>query len=137
MFAVTPEDCLKGEKEITVALRRGGERKLIVRALNWREALEFSQLSVTDPTACVLRTVKSALPQAEAKDERLNEIVPFHLTVITETSLLLSNGVDAAKKRTAAMAAAPQSPDSRTISPPNANSGSTDTPMPADAPPGS
>jgi hypothetical protein len=128
---VAPEDCLRGWKEIEIALRDGGVRKVKVKALNWRASILVSQLVMTDPGLAAIRAVEECLDKADRMDEVLNTIVPADLATISNVALMLSNGVEAAKKMMAAMN---EIPSLKTSSPPNATSSNAVTGTPPASP---
>jgi hypothetical protein len=96
---VTEANVLVGSMEIVVEKRSGDRVPVTVHALNWRTALAVSQMAERDPSLAVIHAVQNAL-QGEAKsDAFLNSLVPFEITQIANVSMLLSNGVNEAKKR--------------------------------------
>ena len=117
MPVVTEDDILAGEKEITVAKRSGGTRTIKIKPLSWRAALKANaDLASGRMDDAAITILPQCLSRADAKDESLDGIIPAHLFWITSTAMQLSNGVDAAKKTTAASQST-----SPTTTPPNAN----------------
>lgn len=120
---VTPDDVLAGYKEIPADTRDGKTIKLNVRALPWRDGVRAGNLSMTDPAEAVIYCVPLCLPEEQRTDEFLNKIVPHHMSRILHVALLLSQGVNEAKKRKAERDAASlkSASDTKSVSPPSAS----------------
>lgn len=120
---VSAEDVLAGQKTITVRTRRGEDARVTVRALSWRKALQASQCFANGANDLGVELVLQSQRKPLSTDEFLDTIAPAWLPVIAGTAMLLSNGVDAAKKTTAREDARPTSAglDSPTSSPSSAS----------------
>jgi hypothetical protein len=112
---ITEEDCLKGEKEITVEMRDGKTRTLKVRSLNWRTAIAVIDLSMRSQGDSCLLALEHCLAGEDKEDYALNLLVPADLFMISNVAMLLTNGAGEAKKR---MAAKQNHSASKTATPP-------------------
>ncbi len=99
---ITEEDCLAGEKEITVELRDGKTRTIKVRSLPWRTSIVVLQKAMTDPGSAAIHSLEHCLAGDDKEDHTLNSIIPVDLITISNVALTLSNGAGEAKKRVSA-----------------------------------
>lgn len=113
---VTEADVLAGSKEVRVMTRGDVEKKIKVRAMNWRTAMKAT---FADTGQAMIFMLENCVPQESQK--LLDEIIPLHLVWLTNVATQLTNGLDALKKANAALTPKAAATDTPSSSPSSAS----------------
>jgi hypothetical protein len=95
MNEITEEDVLRGEKTITVETRLGAMMTVKCRALSWAARIKTLDESNSER---MLTSIINGLDKDQANDEFINQFPRQGLVEISNTIILLSDGIPVLKK---------------------------------------